>query len=362
MGKTAKIVVSAASIFVVIAGVVAYIVYFDVLGSDLPRYAPPGTDEIEYTNFKKFSRTRIFRAFQKTIEYEKMVEDAKKDGFDPEKIFQFELCVFRNRNAAMDGKEDDLAMTEVSRGGPTEAFFRKRLKEGPKNVADAEKKAAEAKKKAAEEGRKPGDLEIFVPKFSSGKIGGKEAFTSEGYGGDKKVSILLGKNMVQSSFGIGGRKPPVSAPLKKESTIATRAIDTSALYSYAWVVNIPENYRKKLSDHEKSAAIGLKIVRVNVYESGSSDIEVKAEFIYENADQAKTAQKFLEALRRKYVGQKDFRICDCLFIDGKSGAEILGSAKVGCTGKKVVATAKFSQNTIARRIEENDKERRQSKK
>ena len=45
----------------------------------------------------------------------------------------------------------------------------------------------------------------------------------------------------------------------------------------------------------------------------------------------------------------------------KSGAEILGSAEVSRSGKKIVARAKFSQNTIARRIEEEDKERRANK-
>ena len=357
MGKTTKIVTAAASVFVVIAGVIAYIVYFDVFGSDLPRYAPPGTDEIEYTNYKKFSRTRIFRAYQKTLWYEKMTEEAKKNGPDPEKWFQAEQCVFRSRNAEMDGK--GTVFTSVYRGSQAEAFFKWQMKQTQKSVADAEKRAAEAKKKAEEEGREPSAYD--VPKFSADKIGGKEAFTLD-RGGAKMVTILLAKNMVQSSACFEEQGSPVSAPLKKESTPATRAIDTAALYSYAWVVKLPNKYRAELGKNEKGAAIGLKIVRVNVYESGSSDIEVKAEFIYENDGQAKAAEKFLVELRREHVSRKHFRIPGCPFIDGKSGAEILGSAEVSRSGKKIVAKAKFSQNTIARRIEEEDKERRANSK
>ena len=356
MGKTTKIVTAAASVFVVIAGVIAYLVYFDVFGSDLPRYAPPGTDEIHYTNYKKFSRTRIFRAYQKTLGYEKMAEEAKKNGLDPDKLDQYEQCVFRNRNAEMDGK--GFGFTSVYRGSQAEALFKWQMKRAQESVAAAEKTAEEEKKKAEAEGREPGKFD--VPKFSADKIGGKEAFTLD-RGGAKMVTILLAKNMVQSSDCFEEKGSPVSAPLKKESTPATRAIDTAALYSYAWVVKLPDKYRAELGKNEKGAAIGLKIVRVNVYESGSSDIEVKAEFIYENDGQAKAAEKFLVELRREHVSRKHFRIRGCPFIDGKSGAEILGSAEVSRSGKKIVAKAKFSQNTIARRIEEEDKERRANK-
>ena len=358
MGKTTKIVIAAASIFVVLAGVVAYLVYFDPLGlfgSDLPKYAPEGTDQIEYINYKKWSKTKIFAAYKKTLSYEEVIEGLRGSGIDVEKLYDSEVCKFRNRNAEMSGK--GFVETEVCRGSQVGAEFKWRLDLAKKNADRLQKRAEEEKKRAEEEKREPEKRE--VPKFSADKIGGKEAFVYS-YGDEKEVAILLDKDLVQYSEKDDREASPVSVPLKKESTAVTRAIDTKALYSYAWEVKIPEKYRAELNDTEKGVAIGLKMVRINVYESGSSDIEVKAEFIYENDDQAKTAKKFAEELRKKYMAKKHFRFCP--FIDGRSGAEILAAAEISCSGKKIVAKAKYSQNTIARRIEELDNERREGKK
>lgn len=339
MDDKIKNIIGAAILVIIIIAVFIGLYLFGVFESSLPKYAPEGTDYIEYYNYKKFSKTKVFAAYKKTIFYEKLTEKARNDGYDVEKLFDFEECYFRNRNAEMRGKK--VARTSVTRGSLAGAKFKKEIEEYDQLVTKSKKLNDSLDPKF----RGPD------PHLSTSKIDDKEAFVFE-YDSRKTVGIKLDDDTVQYSSGNTKEGAPISTPLKKNRTDVTKAIDTSALYSRAWQVDIPSQYRSELPDDWKSAAYGLTFLTLNIYDAGD-DIKVELELTYTSKDNAQSALTAVEKLRKKVLDEDEtFHIG--FFLDGKVGYEMLKAAEFKCKGKKIVAKVKYSQSKIIEQIEEED--------
>ena len=342
-----KNIIGAAILVVIIIAVLIGLYAFGVFEPSLPKYAPEGTDYIAYTNYKKLSKTKIFGAYKKTLAYEKEVKSAQNNGYDVEKLYDFEVCSFRNRNAEMRNKPTPA--TSVYRGSLMAAQFKKAIEKYDKLVTDTKK----LNDSLTPEFREP------VPSLSTNKIADKEAFVYEfGYKKEsfKRVGIKLDDDTVQESFGDTKEGVPVSAPLEKNRTEVTKAIDTSALYSRAWKVDIPNDYRSKMGDDLKSAAYGLEFLTLNVYDAGKN-IEVKLELTYTSKGNAQAALTAIEKLRKNYLDENEtFSIWG--FLNGKVGCEMLKAAEFNCKGKKIVAKVKYSQSAIIDQIEEEDQKER----
>lgn len=356
MGKNIKIIIAAAVAVVAVAAIVACLFVFDFFGSDLPKYAPDGTDLIVYVNGKKLVKTKVFKAYKKTLVYEELVKASQKEGIDTDKALQGEACLFFNISDAMEGK-GEWGPTVIYRGSQAGAVFKAMQKNAEKSVSDAEKRAAEARKEAEKDGREPSEDETFVPTLSTDKISGKQAYV---FGAKYRnaAAIMLDKKTLQFSQ-VSRKENLIAEPLKKKSTDLTKAIDTGAIVSIVWKADIPEDLFKgndnPAAKLAKSAVDGLEIVTLNVKESGGS-LKVTLVGRYKSSEKANAAKEAVIALRK--LAQDDLAGKDKY----EDAADMLKALEISQRGKKVTVTLKYSEDKLVAMIEKADREFRELRK
>ena len=340
MKTSTKIIISAAAVLVIAVIVVCLFVFGVFEGrSELPQYAPEGTDVIVYVNGRKIAGTKAFAAFKKTAAYGEMAGAARRKGLDIDKVFQGEACVFFDFGSVFRHPAKVFPFTVIYRGSQAETLFELSRKNTGEKVEKAEAAADKAKAEAANNGREY--VTPTIPKFSADKIDGKPAFVMTG---DANVAaILLDKDLVQYSVA-GDKSKLIDTPLKKKKgTRLTKAVDTSALISIAWKVDIPQNAAAgKGKNPSGDIVTDLEIVSLHVYESGD-DLRIKLVGSYRSIEKAKAAQESVIALRklaRERIGDGD-----------KELADVLKALEISQSGNKVTISLKYGQDDFVKLIE-----------
>ena len=337
---------SAAPVIIVLLIAVIAIVaaIFIFKNKPLPQYAPKGTDAIAAVNGRAITKTKVFKAFKKTLAYEDVVENAKKEGIDVNQALQGETCFF------VDSSEDAPVISGIYRGqgGVAEKIFASVKK-------DMQKTFEEQKKLFKDMGRK-------APDFSTDKIEGKEAFVSRENGA---AVILLDKNTIQTCYGKGDKLIVTTLKAAKANAL-TKAVDAKALVSVAYKVDLPKNVKALLASEEaaqyRDLHAELDVVKINLYDAGE-DLELKVTGEYKTAEAAGKAAKQLDALYKQanalagaLAEDKDAS------AEMKEAVEVLKAIKIESKGKQVVISLKYSQAKLVKLIEEQDKQARALKK
>ena len=269
----------------------------DPFAEDLAAYAPAGTNGICRINGKKISQNKVVKAWQKTLAYEKMANDAKKEGIDLTALLQGEGYVFA-------GKVD----TEIS--DKVSGVYRDRN--------------GQAKK-----------IQEIVAKD------GKNDFKDV-------AAAMLNENTVAFT-----RKG--AAPLVKGKVPAlAAALDRNALISSVSKIELTDEQKKLFESEQaqmfKDIVIGLDKLNISLCEIGD-DLELKLEGEYKNAEEAKKANESLIALRK--LGET--------FTQGeetKDIADVLKKIEISARDKKITIALKYPMDKIIALIEEQDKKYR----
>ena len=321
-------------------------------GTDLPTYVPVGVDAIVHINGEKIFATKAFQAFRKTAEYESIVKDAAKDGVDFDRaIGTGQCCIFVNANSLM-GKEGEAEAVTIlyrSTGINVGAVFES-LKAEQKKSCDQE----------LEYIRKHNARKDFyvIPKFSAHDVEGRPAFVNVDEDGCMSAILTDGNTMQVSLCDTAGGL--ILNPLKQgAATKLTAAVDTDALVSAAWQVDIPKSFIDKQGDEPEAKIFagivgGLEIVTLSVYESGES-LEAKLVGVYAGEEQARNAYDNLVALRQIAITV----LSGSDRHEDKTALALIKELNFARDGKKVIVSAKYPQDELVKIIETNDKEERE---
>ena len=222
--KTLRVVgIIAAVLAVTVIAIVA--VFFFFSGSDLPKYAPEGTDVIIYLNGEKIAKTKVCQAFRKTLAYEQMVEGAEKDGVKIDDILRGEACFFLD----LSGKKPRFSAIGRFKGGVAKELFDFIKNKMPERCDEGGQNAG---------GR-----------ISTDRIDGNEAFVFRSNTDFGSAAIMLDKDTIQ--YSAGNVDDLIVTPLKKKSSDLSKEVDTKALVSVACKYEIPKQVREGMSSREE---------------------------------------------------------------------------------------------------------------
>ena len=339
---------------IIAAAVVLFVAVAAPVFADTPRlseFAPVGTDAIIGINCSKIFNTKLFKAFQKTAEYEDIVKDAAKNGADLEQALRTARgCVFVNVNFLMRDKDDAFSIIYRTEGAEAAAIF--------ELIRNAEKKAYDSdiayiRKQDAKE-----DFDV-IPKFTAYTVDGKPAFAHV----DESVNIaaiLMDQNTLQVSWGFRAGAMLLSPLTRGPAAKLTDAVDPEALVSVAWQVQIPSRFFTEMGDAPEvklSADIltGLEVATLNVYDAGEF-LEFRAIGTYKSEERAQQAYETILALRQIALTT----LARGEDPEAKATLAFLKQLAFSRDGSKIVASAKYDQNEFVKFIEDRDKEDRES--
>ena len=298
-GQKTSLAVVAAVLLIAIVAAAAAIFVFDPFKPELPLYAPEGTNNITYINGGKISRNKVFKAWQKTLTYKNMAEEAQKSGIDLDKAFLGEACIFGN-NGGLDNSS---------------GIYRDRN--------------GQAKQ-----------LQLL---FSNNQAAVEELRSV--------TTTLLNSNTV--AFAGKG----AACPTKGKANALTRAIDKNALVSCVSKVELTESHKKALETEQikpfRDIALELDMLYAALLES-ENDLELKLEGEYKSAEAAKKAYESLIAARKlgETLSQGE---------ENKEAADVLRKIEISVKDNRITITLKYPMDKLVEFIEKLDKAEREQK-